>query len=351
MITIDTIRTFNDAYPSISVETIEALMLRGLFHWSEQYWRFGDDSNGSTRRLDGKRWIRADNSGRDWHKLVGLSDVVRHDRRYVMFAVEGSKDALAAAELVHRIGVLDQVGIVCALGSGYRPLMSEIQQLRGRHVLVIGDNDAAGQRTAEIVSRALEQGGSDHHVWNWSPWLNSGSDVKDVYDAVALLDSWAGGRAFPGAGFFEQAEMQNSASCTHNFSPSSLPSQSSTIHLFNGSTTETHGISAEEKLGIVAPFILTKRGTGNAMSFQLARAIKNNNFPIMDIEKIFHLWFEKSRPLLPPHADEGKSLETFFRQLKRVRFTNSGLEAACQRARTDDKLFRAVPPSGEITGS
>jgi hypothetical protein len=57
-----------------------------------------------------------------------------------------------------------------------------------------------------------------------------------------------------------------------------------------------------------------------------------------DIDKIFLLWFAKSRPLLPPDADESESLQTFYRQLKRARFTSTGLEAACERART------ATPP-------
>jgi hypothetical protein len=70
------------------------------------------------------------------------------------------------------------------------------------------------------------------------------------------------------------------------------------------------------------------------MSFQLARNIKNRKFTTMEIENIFHLWFEKSRPLLPPAADEAESLQTFYRQLKRVRFTNSALASACDRART-----------------
>jgi hypothetical protein len=74
------------------------------------------------------------------------------------------------------------------------------------------------------------------------------------------------------------------------------------------------------------------------MSFRLARAIKHRKFTTMDIESIFHLWFEKSRPLLPPDADESKSLPKFFDQLQRVRFTDSALKAACTRART------ATPP-------
>src|SRR5205085_2439760 len=124
MITTDTLATFNRSFPSISAETVEELMRRGLFHWSGEHWRFADDSNGATRRLDGRKWKRADNGGAEWHKLIGLHDVVEHDRKHVMFALEGSKDALAAAELAHRFGFLHLIGIICALGSGYRPIQS-----------------------------------------------------------------------------------------------------------------------------------------------------------------------------------------------------------------------------------
>lgn len=37
--------------------------------------------------------------------------------------------------------------------------------------------------------------------------------------------------------------------------------------------------------------------------------------------------------MLPPDADESESLQTFYRQLKRVRFTEPALKAACERGR------------------
>jgi hypothetical protein len=80
--------------------------------------------------------------------------------------------------------------------------------------------------------------------------------------------------------------------------------------------------------------VVTKKGTGNARSFQLARAIKATNLNMMKVNRIFGLWFAKSRPMLPPDADEAKSLKTFYRQLDRVRFTESGLSGAMERART-----------------
>jgi hypothetical protein len=297
----------------ISPDTGEEMVQRGLLHFDGDSWRLGDENNGSTRRLYGN-WKRADNSGPDWHKLIGLDDVVQNDRRNVVFVIEGNKDALAAAEIAHRNGILPETGIICALGSGYRPIRSELEQLRGRQVLVVGDNDAAGIETTEIVCQALEAAGVDHKVWDWT-----NRPEKDLYDFLS--------------GNLSQNPLFSA------FFSSFSPSHASTLLPFYPSTTETvGGLGQDERLGIVAPFIVAKRGTGNAMSFQLARAVKQRNLNMQNINIIFKLWFEKSRPMLPPDADESQSLQDFYRQLGRVRFTDAGLEAACERART------ATPP-------
>ena len=70
---------------------------------------------------------------------------------------------------------------------------------------------------------------------------------------------------------------------------------------------------------IVAPFVVTQRGKGNNLAFRLARAIKLRQLTLTEIDRIFHEWFEKSHSMLPPDADEHESLQTFYRQLKRVR--------------------------------
>jgi hypothetical protein len=106
------------------------------------------------------------------------------------------------------------------------------------------------------------------------------------------------------------------------------------IRVFKSSSPEIGhaGIGEEERLGIVTPHVMTQPKTGNAKSFQLARAIKNRKLDMADIETIFRLWFAKSRHLLPPGADENNSLQKFYDQLQRVRFTDAGLGAACERA-------------------
>jgi hypothetical protein len=89
--------------PRAVQEAVRRRMLSFVKHRNSRYWRFGDRANGTTRALNGKKFVRSDNKGADWHKLIGLADVVEHDRRFVIFVLEGSRDALAALELAHRV--------------------------------------------------------------------------------------------------------------------------------------------------------------------------------------------------------------------------------------------------------
>jgi hypothetical protein len=214
-----TLQTFINQFEPVSIETVEALIDRQLFHLPDRdHWRFGDEHNGSTRRLDGQKWKRVDNSKQAWHKIIGLTDVVSHDRKHVVFVIEGSKDAIAAAELANRCGNLKDIGIVCALGSGYRPIPTELQQLRGRRVLLIGDNDEAGEDCANIVAAAMLREKVNFTVWDWS---RCPANVKDLFDLMA---------AFP-----EQAKTQFSGCFVSIFFP--LPSLR-TVQPFNRSTVQ-----------------------------------------------------------------------------------------------------------------
>jgi hypothetical protein len=322
----DAIEKFRRTHQQISVETVRVLRQRGLLHFDcDGYWRLGDDNNGTTRRLDGSKWKRGDNSGLDWHRLIGLRDVIRNDHPNVVFVLEGGKDAVAAAEIANRCGILPNTGIVCALGSGYRPIASEIEQLRGRRILLIGDNDAAGIETTRIVSRALEGAGVDHRVWDWSDCPH-----KDLYELLAA----------------------NGNVDSDSFSFFSLPSQSSRVQEFKSSRQEIEeGTLTVTFAHFVAAFVVTKEGTGNRKSFDLARAVitNNPNMSMDDINKIHHEWFTGSQPLLPQDADESRSFQTFLKQLSRVRFTNNSLKAACERARSAPAFVPALDGNIEAT--
>ena len=91
--------TLRRTLPFVSPQTQNALIERGLlsFPSPRKNWRLGDHANGCTRALNPhSNFKRADNSGDDWHKLIGLTDVIQNNRQYVIFVLEGSKDAVAA---------------------------------------------------------------------------------------------------------------------------------------------------------------------------------------------------------------------------------------------------------------
>jgi hypothetical protein len=338
-------------YGCIIAETLEELANRALLHFSDDHWRFGDDNNGTRRRLDGKKWkmktgeqIKAfsDTEGAEWHRLIGLDDVVRNDRPYALLTIEGSKDALAAAEFARRIDALPETGIMCALGSGYRPIPSELHKLAGRWVGVIGDNGETGIETAQLVSFALNTAGVDHVVWDWSKVSTNASDFFEFWADCILKEVKSFKNPF--------VKLLNGTV----FSPAP-PSYNSTIQPFNPSTTETSegetgliGVTIEK---FIAPYVLREEGTTRRQSFGLARAIKstNTNITMNELTMIYDDWFEKSRAFLPKDADRDAYFEAFMRQLTRVRFTASALNAAMERARKTKLFVPALDGNAELT--
>jgi hypothetical protein len=220
------VRGFCAVHSSISPKTVRELMRRGLLHLNDEHWRFGDSSNrGVTRSLDDLGFKHSHTRGATWHGLIGLSDLVENDRREAWLVIEGSKDALAAAEIAQRLGVLHEVGILAALSSGYRPIPAELEKLRGRRVRVIGDNDAAGRNTMLLVSNKLTDTGIDHAIWNWD-----GDRSKDLYDWLSGFDvATARNGGGEGASVVEGVK----SGVNGKFLPPSLsPPQSSSLHVF-----------------------------------------------------------------------------------------------------------------------
>jgi hypothetical protein len=213
------IRAFCAVHPSISVETVTELMRRGLLHLNGDCWRFGDQSNrGVTRSLGDLDWKHSHTSAPAWHGLIGLSDVIENDRREVVLVIEGSKDALAAAEIAQRKGVLHEVGILAALGSGYRPIRSELKQLRGRRVTLVSDNDVAGRQTLQLVANAFDELGVDCNAWQWNE-----NEPKDLYEWLARADAQE----------VSCVEQFPSTGVNGKFCPPSSPSPCSTVQLKN----------------------------------------------------------------------------------------------------------------------
>jgi hypothetical protein len=348
----DLLEVFLHAHTCISADTVALLSERGLFHFNGEAWRFGDRRNGCCRRLDGRcfeineRRVKAtaETEGEAWHRLIGLTDVLENDRRFVLFVLESSKDALAAAELAHRCGYLHRVGILCALGSGYRPLPSEIEHLRGRQLRLICDNDAVSHSTAAIVCDALAQAEVEFKLWQWT-------DADEAVDLFAFLETLDASlsprelRALLQKRFASTAKNAPPLNCYTqvpkveqypklNTNALLSPSNCSTAQQLNRARTHVHAHAREgELLAIVDRFVVRQSKTGHRQAFLLARAIKPLNLSLSELSEVYRAWFQQSRAMLPKDDDQAKSFDKFLDQIRRVRFTDTGLASAIERAR------------------
>jgi hypothetical protein len=322
----DATAAFLKAYSLFSAETVAEIQRRGLLSMpSHGLWRHGDDHNGSTRSLNGRKYIRNDNKGDDWHKLIGLRDVAEHDRRNVVFVLEGSKDAMAAFELAHRAGIMEKIGVVTALGSGYRPITAELLLLRGRKVFIVGDRDHAGMESVRRISNALCHHGINHVAFNWNSFPNF--DGKDLFD---LLESSNAGNVSDGKNASWYSEFFSF------FSPSFSTSSVLPLYLLCSAC-----YSSDSSVLSVSPFICTAKGQGHGKLFDLARACKkveherSRKLGGSELSQIFEAWWQPSAQHIK--SSKSESFARFIDLLRRkVRFVPGAavFSEAAARARS-----------------
>jgi hypothetical protein len=299
---------FLTANPFFSAETIAEVSSRGLFSLpAPNKWRLGDERNGSTRSIRGRKFVQCDRDGPDWHKLIGLRDITERNRRYVIFVLEGSKDALAAFEFAHRAGILTEVGVITALGAGYRPISDEPAQLVGRRVILVGDRDQAGMESVQRVSAALCKYGIDHVVINWNGFANFSG--KDLFDLLKNLNGQTASLSIDFLSFF-------------SLLPSSLSSPYSLSSLFSP-----------------APFICTGAGQRNRKLFELARAtkqfenVRQRKLTGSEVAHIFEDWYAPSATFIGMRRDE--CLIHFLRLREKVRFVAADVKEVMARAQSE----------------
>jgi 5S rRNA maturation endonuclease (ribonuclease M5) len=136
------------------------------------------------RRPDGRgKWIwNIEGVGR---VLYGLPELIASDRQKPVFIVEGEKDADRINS--HELTATTNVG-----GAGkWREEYNEY--LRGRHVVIIPDNDVAGRNHAEQVAQSLHNVAASVKVVSLSnlpekgdvsDWLNVGRTVEQLRELV-----------------------------------------------------------------------------------------------------------------------------------------------------------------------
>ena len=183
----------------ISPQAIEEAIRRGLLrfvkHRNSHCWRFGDSRNGSVRRIDGAPFrikgqyakAEAETHGEAWHQLIGLDDVVEHDRGEILLTPEGSKDALAALHFADAEDKLREVGVVVALGSGVKPTPDDIEKLRGRRIRIFPDVDPSGQNAAARIGQAIATLAAEAQIFDFVGLSrDDGKPVKDLFDLTRI---------------------------------------------------------------------------------------------------------------------------------------------------------------------
>ena len=183
----------------ISRKAVREAMRRGFVtfkkHRRVPSWRFGDKRNACFRRLDGEPFhingervkAEAETRGDAWHRLIGLDEIVKNDRREVLLVTEGSKDALAALHFADAEGTLTSVGVIAALGSGITLCPEDVEKFRGRHVRIFGDTDAAGQDAVTRVAKQLLPAADEVQIFSLSGLhCQDGAFVTDLFDVTRI---------------------------------------------------------------------------------------------------------------------------------------------------------------------
>jgi hypothetical protein len=215
---------------------------------------------------------------------------------------------------------------------------------------LIYDNDIASRETAAIVCAALAQAQVSFALWQWEE-----GERNDLFEFVETLDAalppsnlrellqkrFAAGRynestaASPlnGQSVVNTVELLNTLTLNGKLC-FPLPPPLYTAQQLNSSTAHTRAREREAELRAIAHrFAMTQPKTGHKQAFMLARAIKPLNLSLSQIREVHRVWFEQSRLMLPKEANETQSWNKFLDQLRRVRFTDTGLSNAIERAR------------------
>ena len=118
--------------------------------------------------------------------LYRLPELVAAKGARVVFVVEGEKDV----DRLHALGFL----ATCNSGGAGKWHSYYNEYLKGRHAVVIADNDAPGRKHAETISKALQGTAATVRVLQLpglkehgdvSDWLSSGKTVEDLRSLVS----------------------------------------------------------------------------------------------------------------------------------------------------------------------
>jgi hypothetical protein len=299
---------------------------------------FGDTQNGCLRRLDGLPFeingqrvkAEAETRGEEWHHLIGLDDVLTHDRREILLVTEGSKDALAALHFADAEGRLSDVGVAAALGAGVNLRTEDIEKISGRRVRIFGDADTAGQETVSRVGEQLVAAANEVQIFSLADLhCQNRSLVKDLFDLTRIdhndfeknRDLWSV------TALDCKGERVSVLRNEHEFSLSPLPLP----HV----SPESHGFPVypvsnsqdlEKELETLAKLnACAARNTARQKRFKLERDLTAVQKRIArelspdELIKAFDEWYRVSQPHPDPDKTRDDYLAKFLGELGKVR--------------------------------
>ena len=347
----------------ISPQAIEEAIRRGLLsfvqHRNSHCWRFGDSRNGSFRRLDGAPFrikgqyakAEAETHGEAWHQLIGLDDVVEHDRREILLTPEGSKDALAAFHFADAEDTLRKIGVLAALGSAVKPTPEDIEKLRGRRIRIFPDVDPSGQNAAARIGQPIATLAAEVQIFDFvGLHCDDGEPVKDLFDLTRIdyddfevnrglwsitdLDSkWERVKRIPAPIYF--SDFSNTIPSKQEFllSPPSPPHVSPESHGFPVYPVSNSQELEKELEELAKRDACTERDTArerrwqlvrdlNAVEKRLARRLKPD-----ELMRAFNKWYRFSLPYLDPKKTRDDYLARFLGEVGKVRVPTGEGEA------------------------
>jgi len=334
----------------ISPDAISEAVRRGLVSFKKHRrvacWRFGDTLNGCWRRLDGLPFeinrqlvkAEAETRGEEWHRLIGLDDVLANNRREILLIIEGTKDALTAFHFADVEGRLSSIGVAVALGAGVNPCAEDVEKFSGRRVRICGDSDTAGQEAVSRVGKQLVAAADEVQIFNLAGLhCQNGSFVKDLFDLsrIDYNDFEANRDLCSVTDFDSKGERVSVLRKEHefSFSPLPLPHVSPGCHGF-----PVYPVSSSQELGkeleeLALRNACTKRDTARQRRWQLTRDLKAVEKRIArelnpeELMPTFDKWYSISRPHLDLKKTGDDYLAKFLGELAKVRVPTSEGEA------------------------
>jgi len=353
----------------ISPKAVSEAIQRGFVsfrkHRRVACWWFGDTQNGCWRRLDGLPFeikgqrvkAEAGTRGEEWHRLIGLDEVLKNDRREILLMTEGSKDALAALHFADAEGRLSSVGLVAALGTGVTLSADDVEKFRGRRVRIFGDTDAAGQETVFRVAKQLVFAANEVQIFNLAGLhCQDGSLVKDLFDLSRIdCDDFETNRDLCSVTDLNSKGKRVSVLKNEHefsFSPSPLPHVSPESHGFLVYPVSNSQDLEKELETLAKLHASTARNTARERRWKLVcdlaavqKRIGRELTPDETIKITFEQWYRASQPHLDPDKTRDDYLAKFLGELGKVRVPTGEGEALKKALEHVSTLsISALPP-------